>query len=59
MRQELKQTTGLTPRQFEGATHKLYDASGGLCQRAWVEIDQAALFHNVQQLTTLLAAQPN
>jgi len=56
MRQELKQTTGLTPRQFEGATHKLYDASGGLCQRAWVEIDQAALFHNVQQLTTLLAA---
>jgi alanine racemase len=45
---ELKQTTDVTPR--------LHDTSGGLCQRAWVEIDRAALFHNVQQLRKLLAS---
>jgi alanine racemase len=54
--QELKQTTGVTRRQSEGATHKSYDAFGGLCQRAWVEIDQAALSDNVRQLRTLLAS---
>lgn len=31
------------------------DVSGGLCQRAWVEIDLAALAHNVQQLKSILS----
>lgn len=30
---------------------------GGLCQRAWVEIDLAALAHNVQQLKSILLPQ--
>jgi len=29
---------------------------GGIYQRAWVEIDLAALAHNVQQLKTFIAA---
>jgi alanine racemase len=32
-----------------------YDAYGGLCDRAWVEIDLAALAHNVCQLKSLLS----
>jgi alanine racemase len=54
MMQDLKQTTSLTPRQSEGASTRAGDFSGGLCQRAWVEIDLAALSHNVQQLKQLL-----
>jgi alanine racemase len=33
----------------------LSDDDGGLCQRAWVEIDLAALTHNVKQLKNLLS----
>ena len=55
--QELKQTNGVTPRQCEGSSKSACDASGGLCQRAWVEIDQAALAHNVRQLKKLLASK--
>ena len=33
----------------------LGDGYGGLCQRAWVEIDLAALTHNVKQLKNLLS----
>ena len=33
----------------------LSDGDGGLCQRAWVEIDLAALTHNVKQLKNLLS----
>lgn len=33
----------------------LWDGDGGLCQRAWVEIDLAALTHNVKQLKHLLS----
>ena len=32
-----------------------YDGYGGLCQRAWVEIDLAALTHNVKQLKNILS----
>ncbi|HEY9636617.1 MAG TPA: alanine racemase [Coleofasciculaceae cyanobacterium] len=52
--QELKRTAGVTPRQDESVLSSTSDVSGGLCQRAWVEIDQAALSHNVRQLKTLL-----
>ncbi|UNU25887.1 alanine racemase [Microcoleus vaginatus] len=34
----------------------LWDDDGGLCQRAWVEIDLAALTHNVKQLKKLLSS---
>lgn len=34
-----------------------YDGYGGLCQRAWVEIDLAALTHNVKQLKSILSPQ--
>ena len=32
-----------------------YDGYGGLCQRAWVEIDLAALTHNVKELKNILS----
>ena len=35
----------------------LWDGDGGICQRAWVEIDLAALTHNVKQLKNLLSPQ--
>lgn len=35
----------------------VWDGDGGLCQRAWVEIDLAALSHNVKQLKNLLSPQ--
>ena len=46
----------------ESATTKnrqmvLWESDGGLCQRAWVEIDLAALTHNVKQLKNLLSPQ--
>ena len=34
-----------------------YDGYGGLCQRAWVEIDLAALTHNIKQLKKILSPQ--
>ncbi|MGB8689655.1 MAG: alanine racemase [Microcoleus sp.] len=34
-----------------------YDGYGGLCQRAWVEIDLAALTHNIKQLKNILSPQ--
>lgn len=33
------------------------DTSGGICQRAWVEIDLAALAHNVRQLKSFLSPE--
>lgn len=33
------------------------DAYGGICQRAWVEINEGALAHNVRQLKSLLSAK--
>lgn len=33
------------------------DGYGGLCQRAWVEIDLTALTHNVKQLKNILSPQ--
>jgi alanine racemase len=32
-----------------------YDGYGGLCQRAWVEIDLTALTHNIKQLKNILS----
>lgn len=52
--QEFKQATGITPKQREEVLKRTGDFSGGLCQRAWVEIDRAALSHNVRQIRTLL-----
>lgn len=54
--QELKLTTEVTPRQLEGGFPRTGDAFSDLCQRAWVEIDQGALSHNVRQLRKLLSA---
>ena len=54
---DLKQINGVTPRECEGASTQACDASGGLCQRAWVEIDRAALSYNVRQLKKLLASR--
>ncbi|NJK69164.1 MAG: alanine racemase [Microcoleus sp. CSU_2_2] len=34
-----------------------YDGYGGLCQRAWVEIDLTALTHNIKQLKNILSPQ--
>jgi len=56
MRQDLEQTTGVTPVQFAGELSPTGDGAGGLCQRAWVEIDRGALFDNVLQLRRLLAS---
>lgn len=39
------------------ATPSLWDVSGGICQRAWVEINLAALSHNIQELKQILAPQ--
>lgn len=52
--QEFKQATDITPKQREEILKRTGDFSGGLCQRAWVEIDRAALSHNVRQLKKLL-----
>jgi len=34
-----------------------WDEYGGICQRAWVEIDLAAVTHNIRQLKLLLSPQ--
>jgi len=46
---QLKPTTDVSSKSVVG------DATSG-CQRAWVEIDHAALSHNVRQLKTLLTS---
>ena len=49
-----EQTTAESTTKESGQT-LLSDGDGGLCQRAWVEIDLAALTHNVKQLKNLLS----
>lgn len=56
MMRELKPTNGITSKPLQGKLSRKSDAFGDLCQRAWVEIDQEALSHNVRQLKKLLAA---
>ncbi len=51
--QDLKPTTGVTASS-KGTLSSAEEASGGLCQRAWVEIDRMALSHNVRELKKLL-----
>ncbi|MBE9129824.1 MULTISPECIES: alanine racemase [unclassified Coleofasciculus] len=45
----MRELTGTT-----GAIHSPWEVSGGLRQRAWVEINPSALSHNVQQLRQFL-----
>lgn len=45
----------LINKQTHSVTSMEYDAYGGLCDRAWVEIDLAALAHNVRQVKSLLS----
>lgn len=45
----------LSNKQTHSVTSMECDAYGGLCDRAWVEIDLAALAYNVRQLKSLLA----
>ena len=33
------------------------DVYGGICQRAWIEVNDQALIYNVQQLKSLLSAK--
>lgn len=49
-----EQTAAESPTK-ESRQTLLGDGYGGLCQRAWVEIDLAALTHNVKQLKKLLS----
>ncbi|NEO90310.1 MAG: alanine racemase, partial [Moorea sp. SIO3G5] len=59
---ELQQRIGITPLQSESVTQILGDDTDcltdpfypGLCQRAWAEIDQVALHHNLRQIQQLL-----
>ncbi|MBE9120545.1 alanine racemase [Tychonema sp. LEGE 07199] len=51
-----EQTTAGSTTQNSPQT-VLWEGDGGLCQRAWVEIDLAALTHNVKQLKNLLSPQ--
>ncbi|MEG4392422.1 alanine racemase [Microcoleus sp. BROC3] len=49
-----EQTTAeSTTKEFRQTV--LGDGDGGLCQRAWVEMDLAALTHNVKELKNLLS----
>ncbi len=45
----------LINKQTHSVTSMEYDAYGGLCDRAWLEIDLAALAHNVRQVKSLLS----
>lgn len=56
MRQKLEQTNGVTYRQIESGLSRTDKGFSDLCQRAWVEINQRALSHNVRQLRKLLSA---
>src|SRR6478672_6185659 len=49
-----EQTAAESPTK-ESRQTLLWDGDGELCQRAWVEIDLAALTHNVKQLKKLLS----
>ncbi|MDP8935001.1 MAG: alanine racemase, partial [Cyanobacteriota bacterium] len=49
-----EQTAAESPTKQSRQT-SLWDGYGGLCQRAWVEIDLAALTYNVKQLKKLLS----
>ncbi len=51
-----EQTTAASTTK-ESRQTVLWEDDGGLCQRAWVEIDLAALTHNVKQLKNLLSPQ--
>ncbi len=53
---ELKPTNGITSNPLQRRLSRKNDAFSDLCQRAWVEINQEALSHNVRQLKKLLAA---
>ncbi|MEG5137049.1 alanine racemase [Microcoleus sp. A6-C6] len=55
MLSEEQTTAGSTPPKSRQML--LWEGDGGLCQRAWVEIDLAALTHNVKQLKNLLSPQ--
>lgn len=56
MMQKLKQTTRVAPRKLESGLPRTDEVFSDLCQRAWVEINQGALSHNVRQLKKLLSA---
>ena len=47
--------TPIAPPTKECPQMVQYDGYGGLCQRAWVEIDLAALTHNVKELKNILS----
>ncbi|MBD2167667.1 alanine racemase [Calothrix membranacea FACHB-236] len=48
----------LSSKEITGvASGREFNTYGWLCQRAWVEIDLAALSHNVRQLVSLLSSQ--
>ncbi|QIR37048.1 alanine racemase [Tolypothrix sp. PCC 7910] len=48
----------LSSKEITGvASGQEFNTYGWLCQRAWVEIDLAALSHNVRQLVSLLSSQ--
>jgi alanine racemase len=53
MLSEEQTTAGSTTKESRQTV--LWEGDGGLCQRAWVEIDLAALTHNVKQLKNLLS----
>ncbi|NEO29440.1 MAG: alanine racemase [Symploca sp. SIO3C6] len=53
--QELQKNTDVALRHSKNARQKPYEQDCELCQRAWVEINQECLHHNVHQLTKLLA----
>ena len=55
MLSEEQTTAGSTTQKSHQTV--LWEGDGGLCQRAWVEIDLAALTHNVKQLKNLLSPQ--
>jgi alanine racemase len=54
--QELQPMNRVTSCPLNDTKMGVGDAFGELCQRAWVEIDQGALAHNVRQLRRLLSA---
>lgn len=47
----------LSQEQTQTKVYVGSDAIGGLRQRAWIEIDKAALAHNVSQIKSLLSAK--
>ncbi|MEG4319029.1 MULTISPECIES: alanine racemase [unclassified Microcoleus] len=53
MLSEEQTTAGSTTKESRQTV--LWDGDCGMCQRAWVEIDLAALTHNVKQLKNLLS----